>query len=154
MATRMGKVAAVGVLSAILGLVGCSASVDTGSFEKELDGIQGVNGSLVEVQHPGLPTNTDVVVWLFVDSTDVASVSATAREVAEIVKVDDSVRTHQVSLAVVQGEPAQYPTRSDVSSHSAQVMHKVAEELGLPRSAGGFLRLDTQAVSQLTGSNG
>lgn len=154
MKLKVKKGIAVGVLSGILALVGCAPqSVDTEGFEARLAEVQGVNGALVEVQHPGLPTNTNVAVWLFVDSPDIDSVVAITRDVADAAATDDGVRGQQVNLSVVQGDPADFPTRQSAVKNSLPVMHLVAEALGLPDSAGEMLVLSPKEISDLAGAD-
>ncbi len=140
------------VLWAILALAGCasrSVDVDTAGFETRLSAVPGVNGAMVEVQHPGLPTNTNVAIWLFLESADVESVATTVRKVAGTARSDDGVRGRQITISVVQGTRAEFPIRQDVVANSVPVMHRVAEALALPESAGLMLVLTPEEVARL-----
>ena len=149
------RAAAAGLALALTTVLsGCTVGVDTASFEQRLDQLPGLNGALVEVQHPGLPTNTQVAVWAFVDKTDVPSSVAAVHEIAEAVGEDPSIAGHAVIVAVVPGDPADYPNRADVVHGATPVMHEVAEQLGLPESDDEMLVLDRDAVRLLTGTTG
>ncbi|MEV7548703.1 hypothetical protein AB0N89_03665 [Amycolatopsis sp. NPDC089917] len=145
------------VLWATLALAGCasrSVEVDTAGFETRLSAVAGVNGALVEVRHPGLPTNTNVAIWLFLESADVESVATIARKVADVARDDDGVRGRQVNLSVVKGKRADFPTRQEVVRSTVPVMHRVAEALGLPESAGQKLVLTPEEIARLADSEG
>ncbi|KZB85898.1 hypothetical protein [Amycolatopsis regifaucium] len=145
------------VLWATLALAGCasrSAEVDTAGFETRLSAVPGVTGALVEVQHPGLPTNTNVVIWLFLESADVESVATAARKVAVAARGDDGVRGRQVNLFVVKGKREDFPARQDVVRNTVPVMHRVAEALGLPESAGQMLVLTPEVIARLAHAEG
>lgn len=51
-------------LAALLVLTGCSA-MDTDDVQSRLAAASDLSGALVEVQHPGLPTNEKIVIWMF-----------------------------------------------------------------------------------------
>ncbi|MBO1803865.1 hypothetical protein [Leucobacter ruminantium] len=149
------RIGAAGVSAALaVALSGCAAQVDTASFEQRLERLPELNGALVEVQHPGLPTNTQVSVWAFTDALDVPSSAVAVRDIAKAIRDEPSVGRHSVLVSIVPGEPADYPTRGDAVRAAAPIMHVVAEQLGLPESDDEMLVLDRHAVGLLTGTVG
>ncbi|MGK4595921.1 hypothetical protein [Amycolatopsis sp. w19] len=143
------------VVGAMLVLTGCAPSTgDIAGFEKRLAALPGVDGALVEVQHPGLPTNTNVAIWLFVESVDVESVATTTRKVAGVARADDGVRGQQVNLSVVKGKRADFPNRQDFVGKTVPVMHLVAAALGLPEANGNMLVLSPAEIAKLADAEG
>lgn len=141
------------LLAGVLIFAGCAPTeADVEGLQESASALENVNDAFVEVQHPGLPTNTQVVVWLFTDAPGVVDIAGIVRDLADVIDADASVRRHEVRVAVVPGTPQQHPTRADMNANTISAMHEVAEELGLPESAGRYLTLRPEDVRTLTGT--
>ncbi|KXZ61880.1 MAG: hypothetical protein BGN98_06205 [Microbacterium sp. 69-7] len=139
--------AATAVLALIL--TGCSG-MNEKDVSDRLGREAGLNGALVEVQHPGLPTNEKIVVWMFVDDTSAPAVADDVTRVARVAANDPDLAGKDLTLAAVEGSPADHTDRVVLGSSGVPVMAAVAETVG-GRGAEEFLELSAADVRRLAG---
>lgn len=107
-----------------------------------------LNGALVEVQRPGLPTNEEIVIWMFVDDDTPAAVAADVRDVAAFAADDRDLGGKDLTLVAVPGEPEDFPDRVVLGSSGSPVMAEVAGIVG-GKGAEEFLDLSAADVRRL-----
>lgn len=138
-------VAAVGVLA----LSGCASDPDLSSLESNLSQLDGVNGATAYTTHSGAPWNTQVVVMLFLDDPSDEAVIASTVAAVPVLADDPTASRHEVSIAYVDGDKADYADRSDAYRDGITIMPVVFETFGLPDGGSSFLRLSAADVRRI-----
>ena len=104
--------------------------MDTDDVGARLVEATGLNGALVEVQHPNAPWNDKIVIWMMVDDDTAEAIAEDVREVAAFAADDRDLGGHDLTLAATKGEPADFPDRSSLVLSTAYVMGSVATLVG------------------------
>ena len=122
--------------------------MDTEEVGARLVEATGLNGALVEVQHPDAPWNDKIVIWMMVDDDGAEAVAEDVREVARFAADDPDLSGHELTLAASKGEPADFPDRSSLVLSAAYVMGSVAAIVG-GKGVEDLLELDADDVRRL-----
>ncbi len=122
--------------------------MDTDDVGARLVEATGLNGALVEVQHPNAPWNDKIVIWMMVDDDSAEAVAEDVREVAAFAADDRDLGGHDLTLAATKGEPADFPDRSSLVLSTAYVMGSVATLVG-GKGVEDLLELDADDVRRL-----
>jgi hypothetical protein len=129
-------------------LAGCAADPDLTELEANLAEIPGVTAAEATVSHPGLPWNTEILVSLFVEDSSDETVIGAFRGAASVFLADPATSRHPVSVGLLEGEPADYPSSVNRSSARIPLNAVTAEELGL-EVGGGFIALSSEDLQRL-----
>ena len=142
---RMRTVLAIAAAIGALALTGCASNADVGELEQDLAAIDGVNGSLAYTTHSGAPWNTQVVVLLFVDDPSDEGVIAATQAAAPVLADDPASTGREVSIYFIDGERADYPSRSEAFRDSVTITPELAQAVGVT-IPGGTERLPLSAA--------
>ncbi len=141
------------VVAALLAVTmsGC-AGMNEKSVSDRLAEDAGLNGALVEVQHPGAPWVNKIVIRMFVADATAEGVARDVRSVAAVAVDDPDLRGEPLTFMAVQGAPADFsdPLTATITD-SASVMGSVADRLGVGTGVEDILELsaaDVRAVAQ------
>ncbi|MFJ6651599.1 hypothetical protein ACIQLJ_02245 [Microbacterium sp. NPDC091313] len=142
-------VAGLAVAAGVFALTGCAADPDVTSLDAELASVPAVNAAETTVSHPGAPWNTEILVTLFVSDTSDQTVIDAVRGAAPVLAADPDVSRHTVSIGLLPGEPADYPSASDYAASQIVIGDSAAAELGI--ASGEFARLSPDDLERLAG---
>jgi hypothetical protein len=138
-------VVAVGALT----LTGCAGNPDLADLEANLSKIDGVNGAMAYTTHSGAPWNTQVVVMLFLDEPTDEGIVASTRAAAPVLADDPTASRHEVSIAFIDGDRADYDSQSEAYRDDLTIMPAVVDALGLPDTGSSFVTLSPDDVRRL-----
>ncbi|AXA96920.1 hypothetical protein E5344_10795 [Microbacterium laevaniformans] len=146
---RRAGVGATIALAMILTLTGCSG-MNENAVSERLTQASGINGAMVEVQHPGAPWVNKIVIRLFVRDASAAAVADDVRAVAAFAVDDRDLGGQPLTLLAVQGSPGDFsdPLTATITD-SAYVMGSVSEILGAGKGVENILDLSAADVSRI-----
>ncbi|EIC06642.1 hypothetical protein HMPREF1529_00720 [Microbacterium sp. oral taxon 186 str. F0373] len=146
---RRAGVGATIALAMILTLTGCSG-MNENAVSERLTQASGLNGAMVEVQHPGAPWVNKIVIRLFVRDASAAAVADDVRAVAAFAVDDRDLGGQPLTLLAVQGSPGDFsdPLTATITD-SAYVMGSVSEILGAGKGVENILDLSAADVSRI-----
>lgn len=146
---RRAGVGATIALAVILTLTGCSG-MNENAVSERLTQASGINGAMVEVQHPGAPWVNKIVIRLFVRDASAAAVADDVRAVAAFAVDDRDLGGQPLTLLAVQGSPGDFsdPLTATITD-SAYVMGSVSEILGAGKGVENILDLSAADVSRI-----
>lgn len=133
----------------VLVLSGCAGNPDLTGLEGELAELEGVNGAAAYTTHSGAPWNTQVVVMLFLDDSSDAAVLASAEAAAPVLAADPTASSHEVSIAFIDGDRADYASPRDGYSDDIMITPAVTDPLGVEPTGNSFLRLLPDDIRRL-----
>ncbi|WP_125130227.1 hypothetical protein [Microbacterium sp. 10M-3C3] len=137
--------------AAVALLSGCAAAdPDVSGLQAELNGLPGVNGSQVVVEHPGAPWNTRIVVNMYLDDPSQATVVSVVEAAAPALADDEAVRQHPVSIFFVDGQVGDFPA-GPKPSRTIPLSNDTYAALGLTPAAGRSLELTPDDLRRLAG---
>lgn len=114
----------------------------------------GVNGAIVEVQHPGAPWVNKIVIRLFVADPSAEGVASDVRAVAAVAASDADLSDQPLTFIAVEGSPEDFsdPLTATITD-SLYIMGSVAGLLGVGSGTEEVLDLSADDVRTLAASS-
>ncbi len=114
----------------------------------------GVNGAIVEVQHPGAPWVNKIVIRLFVADPSAEGVASDVRAVAAVAASDADLSDQPLTFIAVEGSPEDFsdPLTATITD-SLYIMGSVAGILGVGSGTEEVLDLSADDVRTLAASS-
>ena len=150
MRARVG--AAAVVVIGMLSLTGCAPDPDIGPLQAELEGIDGVNGVQVSVQHSGAPWNTSIVVGFYLDDPTDAALTEVVEEAVPALAADATASTHPIAILFYDGALADYDRPGEQTGDKVLPGSAVYDALGLDFGGGESVRLTPDDLARLEAS--
>ncbi|MFT4229301.1 MAG: hypothetical protein QM602_03325 [Microbacterium sp.] len=104
--------------------------MNTDDVQTRLTEATSLNGAKVEVQHPGAPWNSKIVIRMFVDDDSAEAVAENVREVAAFAADEPSLDGQPLTLMAIVGTPDDFPNGDGLSVAGVKVMGSVSRIVG------------------------
>jgi len=137
--------------TAMVVLAGCAANPDVQGVQDGLEGLPGVNGADVSVQHPGAPWNTRIVVSMYLDDGSQAAAISAVEAAAPVLADAPEVSRHPVMITLVHGDIADFPT-GPTRTDTILLNPDTYATLGLEHTGGESVQLTSDDIARLAGS--